>query len=43
MSYALYITNKTERSRFKSGCVIQVMKHLKEDWIVYSVAVLITA
>ena len=25
-------TNKTKRFSFKSGCVIQVAKHLKEDW-----------
>ena len=29
-----YITNKTECFSFKSGCVKQVTKHLKEDWFI---------
>ena len=32
--YAQYITNKTEHFSFKSGCVVQVVEHLKEDWLV---------
>ena len=32
--YALYITNKVGRFSFKSGCVIQVAKRLKEDWFI---------
>ena len=32
--YLLYIANKTECSSFKSGCVLQVTKHLIEDWLV---------
>ena len=28
----LYITNKTERFSFTSGCVVRVAKRLKEDW-----------
>ena len=31
--YTLYTTIKTERFSFKTGCVIQVVKHLKEDWL----------
>ena len=27
----LYITNKMKRFSFKSGCVIRVAKHVKED------------
>ena len=30
----LYITNKTERFSSKSRRVIQVAKHLKEDWCI---------
>ena len=32
--YALYTTNKTEHFSFKRGCVIQVAKWFKEDWLV---------
>ena len=32
--YGLYITNKMERCNFKSEFVVQVVKHLKEDWLV---------
>ena len=28
----LYITNKTERFNFKSGCSVWVVKLIKEDW-----------
>ena len=35
---ALLYFGKTEHFRFQSGCVLQVVKHLKENWfIVYSV------
>ena len=30
--YALYITNNTKHFSSKSGCVVQVAKHLKEHW-----------
>ena len=30
----LYITNKTERFSFKSGCVVWVARCLKEDWFI---------
>ena len=33
----LYITNKIERFRFKSGCAVTavwVVKGLKEDWLI---------
>ena len=30
----LYIANKMERFSFKSGCVVQVAKGLKEDWFI---------
>ena len=32
--YLLYVTNKTECFNFKSGCVIWVVKHLKQDWLI---------
>ena len=32
--YALYIPDKTAHFSFKSGCIVQVMKGLKEDWFI---------
>ena len=34
----LYITNKTERLSFKSGCAVRVAKLIKEDWPIYKTA-----
>ena len=39
--YMLYITNKTERSSFESGCVVQVVKRFKKP--LHSVAIAIKA
>ena len=39
--YMLYITNKTERSSFESGCVVRVAKHFKK--LLHSVAIAIKA
>ena len=33
-TYELYITNKTEIFNLKSGCVVRVLKCLKEDWFI---------
>ena len=33
-----FITNKTERISFKSGCVVLVGKHLKGDWLLIIMA-----
>ena len=30
--YKLYITNKTERCSFISGCAVRVAELIKEDW-----------
>ena len=38
--YSLYITNREEHFSFKSGWIVQVVKHLKDDYISYSVTVL---
>ena len=32
--YPPFITNKTEHISFKSGCVLQVAKHLKGGWFI---------
>ena len=32
--YSSFISNKTEHINFKSGCVIQVVKHLYGDWFI---------
>ena len=32
--YLSFITNKTRRISFKSGCAVLVAKHLKEDWFI---------
>ena len=32
--YTPFISNKTEHLSFKSGCVVRVAKHLKEDWFI---------
>ena len=34
LSYWLYITNKTERFSFISGCVVLVVEHSKQDWLI---------
>ena len=33
-TYVLYITKKTEHFSIKSGCVVQVVKRLKEEGII---------
>ena len=32
--YLPFITSKTKRFSFKSGCVVRLVKHLKEDWFI---------
>ena len=32
--YVLYIANNIKCFSFKSGCIIRVAKHLKEDWFI---------
>ena len=32
--YLPFITNKTERISFKSGCAVRVAKQLKGDWFI---------
>ena len=32
--FPLFFTSKTEHFSFKSGCVIRVVNHLKEDWFI---------
>ena len=32
--YTLYITNKMECFSFKNRCVVWVVKHLKEGWLI---------
>ena len=37
---ALYITNKTERFSFKSGCAVHIAKLTKTDWLVVKILAL---
>ena len=32
--YLSFVANKTMHISFKSGCVVQVAKHLKGDWLI---------